>query len=142
MTEKRREENFHRKTPKRMEVFISFSNVESSCFPRDTSFRMRQTCDAARENSIFLIFLRCEGELVHIYALISQDVGEFSMSWWLKFLSFPFRSVVSISWSEIVQLIRVCSLYIKAFVQSQQRFCLKEAKKNTFKKFSLKCLRL
>jgi hypothetical protein len=63
-----------------MEVFISFSNVESSCFPLATSFRMRQTRDAARENPLFTHFFRCDGESVHIYALISQDVGEFSMS--------------------------------------------------------------
>lgn len=44
----------------------------------------------------------------------------------VKVSSFPFRSVVSISWSEFVQLIRVCSRFIKAFVQAKQKFWLKK----------------
>lgn len=49
-----------------------------------------------------------------------------------KVSSFPFRSVVSISWSEIVQSIRVCSRFIKAFVQTQPEIL--------FRKFLLKVL--
>lgn len=41
---------------KLMEVFISPSNVESSCFSSDTSFRMRELRDAARENLPFAHF--------------------------------------------------------------------------------------
>lgn len=107
-----------------MEVFISFSNVESSCFSSAMSFRMRETCDAAREN---------------------LPSAHFSSMWWwiftylcshlarrrrifhvmmVKVSSFPLRSVVSISWSEIVQLIRVCSRFIKAICSKTAEFCL------------------
>lgn len=74
---------------------------------------MRDVCDAARAKaSSPLIFLRCASNSVHVYALILREDGKIFMSPMAKVLSFPFLSVISISSSEIVQLIRVCSRFL------------------------------
>lgn len=80
---------FHRQNEKRWEMLIAFSNVESSCFShRRSLFACVNSLMLQEKIAFLLIFLACDGELADIYALVSQDDGEFSMSWRLKFRVF------------------------------------------------------
>lgn len=122
----------------RMEVFISFSNVESSCFPQPRVFacvKLGMLVEKIRLYSHFPCLWWCIGTYLCSHLARRRRIFHVMM---VKVSSFPFRSVVSISWSEIVQLIRVCSLYQVICSDTAKIFVWK--KKNTIeKKFSLKC---
>jgi hypothetical protein len=75
------EQNFHRrKTKKTHRVEVSHLIFQRRII-MFSSPRMRQADDAARENlRIFSFSFAVMVSLVHIYALISRNEGEFSMS--------------------------------------------------------------